>query len=214
MAFTNSNKIRHKINPLMNESRRVKIKRGLSFRKRRRKFNLPNLHGKLFLVLELVLSITLAFFVVECFGIRIEIIGESMENTLSDGDSVLLNRLGTEVFKPESGSLVAFVPGGSEDASPTVKRIIGVPHDRVHIENGAIYVNDRLFEDSTMADYIEEAGLAAQEIVLGKNEYFVMGDNRNNSQDSRYESVGNIHRQEMLGTVWFMFAEGQFGFVQ
>ena len=137
-----------------------------------------------------------------------------MEHTLSDGDSVLLNRLGTDFFAPKSGSLVAFVPGGSEDASPSIKRVIGVPGDSVRIENGAIYVNDSLYGDEALSDYIEEAGLAANEIVLGKNEYFCMGDNRNNSQDSRYESIGNIRRREMLGTVWFVFSEDGFGFVQ
>ena len=151
--------------------------------------------------------IAAAFFVAESFGIRIKVIGESMEHTLSDGDSVLLNRLGTDFFAPKSGSLVAFVPGGSEDASPSIKRVIGVPGDSVRIENGAIYVNDSLYGDEALSDYIEEAGLAANEIVLGKNEYFCLGDNRNNSQDSRYESIGNIRRREMLGTVWFVFSE-------
>ena len=64
------------------------------------------------------------------------------------------------------------------------------------------------------SDYIEEAGLAASELTLGDDEYFVLGDNRNNSQDSRYESVGNIQKRDMLGTVWFEVSGDGFGFLQ
>ena len=200
--------------PFMPKAKRVKIKRGLNFRSRRQKIVIPNLPGKILFVVEVALVLFLSYATAKCFGIKIDVIGESMENTLSDGDRVLINRLGTEVFAPKSGSLVAFIPGGSEDASPGIKRVIAVPSDRVRIENGAIYVNDSLYGDEAMSDYIEEAGLAAKEIKLGKDEYFCLGDNRNNSQDSRYESVGNIKREDMIGTVWFLLGDSGFGFVQ
>ncbi len=215
MAERNRNRKNTNINPFIQKSKRVKIKqRGLNFRRRKQGGGIPNLHKKLLFIIEALLVVGLAFAVVFSFGIRIEMIGESMETTLSDGDYVLINRLGTRFFSPKSGSLVAFLPGGNEDVSPSIKRIIAVPHDRIRIENGAIYVNDMLYGDEAMSDYIEEAGLAGNEIKLGEDEYFCLGDNRNNSQDSRYESVGNIHKEDMLGTVWFLLGPGGFGFVQ
>lgn len=168
----------------------------------------------MFFIVETLAVIGLAFLLVEGFGIRIEVIGESMEPTLSDGDGVLLNRLGTNLFSLKGGTLVAFLPGGSEDASPSIKRVIAVPHDTVRIENGSIYVNGDLYEEGTATDYIEEAGLAADDLTLDDDEYFVLGDNRNNSQDSRYESVGNIKKEDMLGTVWFEVSGNGFGVLQ
>ena len=164
--------------------------------------------------METVLVIALAFVLVEGFGIRITVIGESMEPTLSDGDSVLLNRAGSYFFPLKSGDLIAFLPGGSEDATPSVKRVIAVPQDTVRIENGAIYVNDTLYEEGAASDYVEEAGLAANGLTMGADEYFVLGDNRNNSQDSRYASVGNIRRSDVIGTVWFAVSGSRFGVLQ
>lgn len=205
---------RKKSNPLKQFRQGVEIKKGLNFRRRRRKIDIGGLREKILFVVETVAVVGLAFLLVESFGTRIAVIGESMEPTLSDGDGVLLNRLGTSLFSLQGGTLVAFLPGGSEDASPSVKRVIAVPHDTVRIENGSIYVNDNLYEEGTASDYIEEAGLAADEVTLGDDEYFVLGDNRNNSQDSRYESVGNIKKSDMLGTVWFEVSGSGFGVLQ
>ena len=92
--------------------------------------------------------------------------------------------------------------------------MIAGPNDSVRIENGSIYVNDSLYEEGTASDYIEEAGVAESQIELGADEYFCLGDNRNNSQDSRYESVGNIKRSDIIGTVWFEISGSHFGFLQ
>ncbi len=201
-------------NPFLQKAKKRDIKRRLNFRRRCREFDLSDFHWKLLMILEVVCIIGLAFCLVEAFGIRIQVIGESMEPTLADGDTVMINRLGTDFFSPKRGALVAYVPGGSEDAAPTVKRVIALPHDHIRIENGAIYINDSIYEESMAKDYIEEAGLAAKEITLGKEEYFCLGDNRNNSQDSRYASVGNIQRKYMLGTVWLLCGDSGFGLVQ
>ena len=205
---------RKKSSPFTQFRQGVEIKKRLNFRRRRRKIDVDGLRGKVFFIVETLAVIGLAFLLVEGFGIRIEVIGESMEPTLSDGDGVLLNRLGTNLFSLKGGTLVAFLPGGSEDASPSIKRVIAVPHDTVRIENGSIYVNGDLYEEGTATDYIEEAGLAADDLTLDDDEYFVLGDNRNNSQDSRYESVGNIKKEDMLGTVWFEVSGNGFGVLQ
>lgn len=201
-------------NPFLQKAKKKYIKKGLNFRRRQRKINISDFQWKILILVEAVCVIGLAFLLVEAFGIRVQVIGESMEPTLADGDVVMINRLGTDFFSPKRGVMVVYVPGGSEDAAPTVKRVIALPHDRVRIENGAIYINDSIYEESMAKDYIEEAGLAATEITLGKGEYFCLGDNRNNSQDSRYESVGNIRRRDMLGTVWLLCGGSGFGVVQ
>ena len=201
-------------NPFLQKTKKKDIKKGLNFRRRQRKINISDFQWKILIFVEAVCVIGLAFLLVEAFGIRVQVIGESMEPTLADGDVVMINRLGTDFFSPKRGVMVVYVPGGSEDAAPTVKRVIALPHDRVRIENGAIYINDSIYEESMAKDYIEEAGLAATEITLGKGEYFCLGDNRNNSQDSRYESVGNIRRRDMLGTVWLLCGGSGFGVVQ
>ena len=87
-----------------------------------------------------------------------------------------------------------------------VKRVIGVPGDTVQIKNGTVYVNGKAFDEETDVASIEDAGLAAEEITLGAEEYFVLGDNRNNSEDSRYANIGNIKKDYIIGKAWFRIA--------
>ena len=84
-----------------------------------------------------------------------------------------------------------------------VKRIIGMPGETVYInEKGDIYINDELLEESYVKEVIRYRGRAEEPITLGEDEYFVMGDNRNGSSDSREEDVGNISRNEIIGRAW------------
>ncbi len=168
----------------------------------------------LVLAAQLVFVVFLAYGVVFMFGIRISVAGESMMPTFEDGDEVLLDKLSYRLSEPAHGDLVAFYPGGSKSANPTVKRIIAQPHDTVRIENGAVYVNDSLIEDVARTDYISEPGLASSDITLAAGEYFVLGDNRNDSEDSRYASIGNVTTDMMIGKVWLRVTPGNIGLVQ
>ncbi len=192
------------------ESRRA----GLSFRRNRKRIEFSNIRPVIVLMVQLVLVVLLAYGVVSMFGIRHMVMGESMVPTLVDGDEVLLDRCSFYFTTPARGDLVAFYPGGSKAVNPTVKRIIALPGETVHIENGAVYVNGSLLEDVARTDYISEPGLASGDITLADGEYFVLGDNRNNSEDSRYSSIGNVTMDMMIGRAWLRVTPGNFGMIQ
>ena len=114
---------------------------------------------------------------------------------------------------PKRGDIIVFLPNGNEKSHYYVKRVIGVPGDTVLIQNGAVYINGEVYKEEIEAAAIEEAGLASEEITLDSDEYFVLGDNRNNSEDSRYANIGNIKKDYIIGKAWFRVAPfSSFGF--
>lgn len=147
--------------------------------------------------LLIVLLITYLF--VQYVGQRTEVVGSSMENTLQDGDNLLVDKLSYRFREPERFDIVVF-PYRQEKNTFYIKRIIGMPGETIQIDDdGTIYVNGEILEEYYGNEIIDDSGIAGSPIVLGDDEYFVMGDNRNNSTDSRSESVGNIYRSELLG---------------
>lgn len=106
---------------------------------------------------------------------------------------------------------MAFTPKGNTSANDNVKRIVAVPGDTVQIKSGRLYVNGTATNLKQTGLSIKDAGRAETEITLGDDEYFVLGDNVNNSEDSRYESIGNVTRKEMIGKVWFCLSFKGFG---
>ncbi|MBR4026245.1 MAG: signal peptidase I, partial [Lachnospiraceae bacterium] len=121
------------------------------------------------------------------------------------GDQVLINKFVYLVSNPKSGDVVVFLPNGNEKSHYYIRRVIGTPGDVVQIKNGAIYINGELYNEKVSVASMEDAGIASEEIKLGENEYFVLGDNRNNSEDSRYANIGNIKKEYILGKAWFRF---------
>jgi signal peptidase I len=168
----------------------------------------------LILVLQITVVVLVAWLLSASFGIRSVCNGESMESTIPEGATVWLNRLSYRIWEPKAGDIIAFKPAGNTTASASVKRIVAVPGDRVLIKNGKLYVNDALVELKQSDTSVEEAGRAATELTLGDNEYFVLGDNVNNSEDSRYESIGNVKKDDILGRVWFVLSFPGFGLVE
>ena len=193
---------------------RKRRKDGLNFRRKRKQFEFGVFKARLILVGQVAGTILLALLLVRSFGIHINIIGESMEPTLEEDEKVLLNRVAYLFSSPKAGDVIAFYPGGNQNASLSVKRIIATPGQRVRIANGAVYINDNVYRGMEENDYIEDAGLAENEILLEEGEYFVLGDNRENSEDSRYESIGNIKKGEIAGKLWLTINGTRFGMVQ
>ena len=101
-----------------------------------------------------------------------------------------------------------------ENARSYIKRIIGLPGETVQIKDGKIYIDGKILEEDYETTAIEDAGTAAEEIDLGGDEYFVLGDNRKNSEDSRMADIGNVKRSEIEGKAWFVLStKGNFGFI-
>lgn len=139
------------------------------------------------------------FFVITYVGQRIEVSGASMSPTLTDHDNLLVDKLSYRFSDPKRFDIIVF-PYRYEPDTRYIKRIIGLPGETVYIdENGTIYINGEILNEGYGAEIIEDPGRAYEEITLGENEYFVLGDNRNHSMDSRDPNVGNIKRSEIIG---------------
>ena len=165
----------------------------------------------LFLCMYILIVIGICWAVLTYVGQRTEVSGESMSNTLHSGDTLWIDKLEYEFGSPKRFDVVVF-PYEEEEDTFYIKRIIGLPGETVYIdEEGTIYINDEPLEGDkygreTIAE--DKRGVASEEVTLGDDEYFVLGDNRNNSRDSRFEDVGNIHKDQIIGRAVFRFTGG------
>jgi signal peptidase I len=150
-------------------------------------------------VVWLAVVVALSWLLVTFVAQRTDVNGSSMYPTLEDGDQLIADKLSYRFRDPERFDIVIF-PYQYAENTYFIKRIIGLPGERVRIdEQGTIYINGEVLEEDYGYETIENPGLAAQEIQLGDDEYFVLGDNRNVSEDSRYPDVGNIKRSDLIG---------------
>lgn len=188
---------------------------GLNFRRQRKKINLPLVREVLSWIVELVVVIGLAYVLVSFFGIRTNVVGQAMEQTLENDDDILVNKFAYIISKPKQGDVIVFLPNGNKKSHYYVRRVVAVPGDTVQIKDGALYVNDELYKESTDVASMEDAGIASDAVKLEKDVYFVLGDNRNNSEDSRYANIGNVKRDYIIGKAWFRFSGlGSFGTIK
>lgn len=145
-----------------------------------------------------VLSWALITFVAQ----RTDVNGTSMVPTLEDGDQLICDKITYRFRDPKRFEIIIF-PYQYAEKTYFIKRVIGLPGERVRIDDqGNIYINGEILEEHYGAEVMEYAGLAENEIQLGDDEYFVLGDNRNVSEDSRYPDVGNIKREDIIGRAW------------
>lgn len=155
--------------------------------------------------------------VITFVGQRTEVEGASMENTLHNGDNLIVDKLSYRFHDPERFDIIVF-PFQFQDNTYYIKRIIGLPGETVQImDDGSIYINGEKLEENYGMEVIkpETIGRAAKPIELGDDEYFVMGDNRNNSSDSRTDMVGNIKRENIIGKAWLrIWPVSDFGVLQ
>lgn len=188
---------------------------GLHFREEKKKVNIPIVKEVITWIVEIAIVLAIAFVFVYYIGLRTSVVGPSMTPTLENKQEILVNRFIYSVSNPKPNDIVVFLPNGNEKAHYYVKRIIGVPGDTVQIKDGAVYVNGELFDEAVETAAILDAELAAEEITLGEDEYFVLGDNRNNSEDSRYANIGNVKKEYIIGKAWFVVSPySEFGFLE
>lgn len=127
----------------------------------------------------------------------------SMEPTLSVGERFFVNRLSYRMSDPERGDLIVFRTNASDEAALHIRRVIGLPGETVQIKDGQIFINGDLYEEGKSFPEMNSGGIAEKPVTLKSGEYFVLGDNRNNSEDSRHGDIGLVNKKYIEGKLWF-----------
>ncbi|MEG1945833.1 MAG: signal peptidase I [Lachnospiraceae bacterium] len=166
-------------------------------------------------VLYILAVFVITYLVIHYVGQRTQVSGTSMEYTLSDGDNLIVDKISYRFHNPERFDIIVF-PFQHKEKTYYIKRIIGLPGEKIQIgEDGTIYIDDQELSESYGREVIADPGIAKEAIVLGKGEYFVLGDNRNYSSDSRDPSVGIIKQKDIIGRAWVrIFPFDRFGFIK
>ena len=150
----------------------------------------------IFLVLFLIIHFTV---------LRTKVTSTSMDPVLQEKDNIIVEKVSYFFGEPDRFDVIIF-PFEEEKGTYFIKRIIGMPGETVQIdEEGTIYINGEVLEENYGNAVMESAGAASEPIQLGADEYFVLGDNRNDNADSRNTMVGNVNRKEIIGRVWIRF---------
>lgn len=167
------------------------------------------------LILYIGIIILLTYLLLHFVGQRTCVNGSSMEPSLSNGDNLIVDKISYRLHDPERFDIIVF-PFRYEEKKYYIKRIIGLPGEKIRIDDaGYIYINDKVLKESYGLAVMESPGIAQDEITLGKDEYFVLGDNRNNSTDSRSPEVGVVKRDIIIGRAWLkIYPFHKIGFVK
>lgn len=155
-------------------------------------------------ILEIAAVMAVAAFLVVGFGKTTVMQEGSMDPTLAAGDTVLINRAAYKIGEPKRGDIIAYRVSEDEHASTHIKRVIGLPGETISIQDGQILIDGKTYQEKKNFPAIQNPGLAETEITLDDDEFFVLGDNRNNSEDSRSADVGNIRKGNIIGKLWFV----------
>jgi signal peptidase I len=193
---------------------RCEIMGELNFYKRKKKISASLMKEIFVWVFDIAVVLVIAFALVHFIGEKTNIIGDSMSPTLENDDVVIINKFIYEVSSPARNDIVVFKPYGNEKLHYYIKRVIGLPGDTIQITDGKIYINGQVLQENIDVETIDNGGLAANPITLGTDEYFVLGDNRNNSEDSRFTEIGNVNKKDIAGKAWFRIApKSKIGFI-
>lgn len=144
-----------------------------------------------------------AVFLINTFVVqRTMVSGESMYPYLHDKDQLMMDKISYRFHDPERFDIIVFPVMRDGKEEYYIKRVIGLPGETVQIKDGYIYINGEQLEENYGAEVMQDGGRAEEPVTLGADEYFVLGDNRNRSDDSRYENVGNLNRNKIVGRAW------------
>lgn len=166
-------------------------------------------------IFQIAVVCLLAYVAVWYFGQRVSTVGDSMSPVLRNGDIVFVNRIVYNARAPKRGDVIVFKPKGNENAHYYIKRIIGLPGETVEIVENKIYIDGERLDEEYETTNIDNVGVADGELKLDNDEYFVLGDNRENSEDSRNADVGNVKREYIYGKAWLIVSpKSHFGFIK
>lgn len=192
----------------------MRRQKGLNFYRKRKKISpmlIKEISGWIFgIVVTIFIAYVLSYFV----GMTTSVIGVSMEPSLYNGQTIFVDRFSYVLTSPGRGDVIVFLPNGNENAHYYVKRVVAVPGDTVQIMDGRLYVNGILQEDAF--DKMADAGIAENTVFLQRDEYFVLGDNRNSSEDSRSANIGPVKQADIIGKAWFRLGteDSSMGFIK
>lgn len=176
--------------------------KGLSFYNKKKKLNTNTIKEIFSYMFGILAAIFIAAVIVYSVGITTRVIGVSMEPYLHNGQKIFVNRLAYILTTPKVGDVIVFLPNGNSNSHYYVKRVVAKAGDTVQIIEGRLYVNGVQVDKPDM-DKIADAGIVANEVVLASDECFVLGDNCNNSEDSRSANIGPVKNKDILGKAWF-----------
>lgn len=184
-------------------------RKGLTFYQKKKRLNPRLLKDIMELLVGGAVAVFLAFVLVFSVGMRTSVIGDSMEPALHNGQEILMNRILYRISTPKRGDVIVFLPNGNQNTHFYVKRVVGLPGETVQIRDGSVYIDGVFLEESELFDKIADPGIAQNELLLEGDEFFVLGDNRNSSEDSRSGNIGAVKKDNIVGKAWFhMAAQG------
>ena len=181
-------------------------RKGLTFYQKKKRLNPRMFKDVVEVLVGGTVAVFLAFVLVFSIGMRTSVIGDSMEPALHNGQEILMNRILYRISKPSRGDVIVFLPNGSQNSHLYVKRVVGLPGEKVQIREGTVYIDGVHLEEGELFDKIIDPGIAQNEILLESDEYFVLGDNRNSSEDSRSGNIGAVKKDTIIGKAWFHMA--------
>lgn len=187
---------------------------GLSFYKRRKKIGTAFIREIFSWLAGIVIAVFLALVLNYFWGLSTNVIGDSMEPVLYNGQRILIDRFLYLFRSPKPGDVVVFLPNGNENSHYYVKRVVAVPGDTVLIEDGVLYVNGEASD--LIGVPVLEGGIAANGITLSGGEFFCIGESPGDSEDSRSANIGPVKEADILGKVWFglPMKDREWGFVR
>jgi len=185
-------------------------RKGLTFYQKKKKISASLMKEIWSYIFLIIASFLVAFVLVFSIGMKTSMIGVSMEPALYNGQEILVNRFIYKLLSPHSGDVVVFLPNGNQNSHYYVKRVAAEPGDTVAIREGVLYVNDVPYTGVEL-DKIADPGILENELTLEADEYFVVGDNINNSEDSRSGNIGPVRKDSIIGKVWFHMASSDSG---
>lgn len=154
-------------------------------------------------IFEILLVLGAAYYISFQMLEKTSVIGESMFPTLAGGEKILINRFSYRFREPKRFDVIVYKQSSKEHSYYDVKRVIGLPGETVLIDGeGQIWIDGVLLNEPVVVDSMNNSGLAENGLLLDEDEYFVLGDNRNQSEDSRFANVGNVVRTDIIGKAW------------